>query len=207
MSPQTESAAPAPAEERRRQQRDEARAAILEATENILVEQGYSQFSMRKLAARCGYTAPTIYHYFGDKDGLFGTLLELRMQELVIDLEAASTESDPVQHMRAIYLCFAFFGLRNPAHYRLMMTARPGAEPLASGERARAMLEAPLVRLHRAERLLMSDLEAAKQTFWALLHGLISLQLARPDIEWTEDIVEASLDALIRGTVRLGDNS
>jgi AcrR family transcriptional regulator len=203
MSPEAQRTAPlASAADRRRQQRDDARGAILEATESILVEEGYESFSMRKLAARCGYTAPTIYHYFDDKVRLFEALIELRLSDLVVELEEASALGEPVADMRATGLCFAYFGLRNPAHYRLMMTPRPDAEPLASGERARALLEAPLIRLERAGRLLIDDLDTAKQSFWALLHGLISLQLARPDVEWKEDIVEGALDALIRGTVR-----
>jgi AcrR family transcriptional regulator len=205
MSPQSEGATLAPAAARRRQQRDDARGAILDATESILIEEGYERFSMRKLAARCGYTAPTIYHHFGDKEGLFDTLLELRVSELVAELESVDTSAEPVEGMRALFLCFANFGLRNPVHYRLMSTPRPEAEPLASGERARAMLEAPLNRLEAEGRLLVADVEIAKQSFWALLHGLTSLQLARPDVEWRDDIVEDALDALIRGSVREED--
>lgn len=203
MPPPRSATAPhASASQRRRQQRDDARGAILEATESILVEEGYERFSMRKLAARCGYTAPTIYHYFADKDGLFDTLIELRLSQLVAELEDAGGLREPVANMRATGLCFAYFGLHNPVHYRLMMRPRPDAEPLASGERARALLEAPLEQLAGEGRLLVGDLETARQSFWALLHGLISLQLARPDVEWKQDIVEDALDALIRGTVR-----
>ena len=55
-------------------QRSQARRAILDATQSLLVEGGYEAFSMRRLAERCGYTAPTIYHHFGDKPGLIGAL-------------------------------------------------------------------------------------------------------------------------------------
>ena len=54
------------ASDRRLRQREKARRTILDASEEMLVSDGYEHFSMRKLAARCGYTAPTIYHYFGD---------------------------------------------------------------------------------------------------------------------------------------------
>ncbi len=61
-----------PAIRRRTRQREEARRAILDATEELLLEVGYDDFSMRRLVERCGYAAPSIYHYFGDKDGLIG---------------------------------------------------------------------------------------------------------------------------------------
>lgn len=192
----------APAEARRRQQREEARRAILDATESILVEEGYERFSMRKLAGRCGYTAPTIYHYFGDKPGLFDALLEVRIAELVAELEAASLTDDPVENMRALGVAFACFGLENPDHYRLMMTPRPDAKPLTSGEQVRTLLEAPINLLEAQGRLLFDDIERARQTLWGLLHGLISLQHARPDIDWKPDLVKDALDVWIRGAVR-----
>ena len=69
---------PHPSEIRRSRHREEARRAILDATEAILLEDGVELFSIRKLATRCGFTAPTIYHYFRDKDGLIDALLEER---------------------------------------------------------------------------------------------------------------------------------
>jgi len=66
------------AQERRERQRGEARRTILDAAGEIVMEEGAEAFSMRRLAARCGYTLPTIYHHFGDKQGLIAALLELR---------------------------------------------------------------------------------------------------------------------------------
>ena len=206
MPPPTEQVRTAPpVEVRRRQQRDDACRAILDATESILVDEGYERFSMRKLAARCGYTAPTIYHYFGDKPGLFDALLELRGAGLVAELEAERLGPDPVENMRVLCSSFARFGLRNPAHYRLMMTPRPNAEPLVSGERAQALLQTPIQCLHAEGRLVFDDLDTAIQAFWGLLHGLISLHHSRPDVEWKDDIVSNALDALIRGSLRTPD--
>lgn len=196
-------AAAAPAEERRRQQRDEARRAILDATESMLAEEGYERFSMRKLAARCGYTAPTIYHYFGDKPGLIDTLLELRGAELVAELEGVPRAEDALENMRAVCASFTDFGLRNPAHYRLMMTPRPDAEPLESSERARALLEGPVMRLEGEGRLPFADTATAMQVLWSLLHGLIALQHARPDIDWKPDIVNDAVDALMGSSASL----
>ena len=96
-----------PARKRREQSRADARRIILDATEALLVEAGYEQFSMRKLVDRCGYTAPTIYHYFGDKPGLLDTLLEERLEKLVKDLHRVSLGEDPVANMRATSRAFA----------------------------------------------------------------------------------------------------
>jgi AcrR family transcriptional regulator len=189
------------AQDRRSQQRTDARRAILEATETILVEEGYDGFSMRKLASRCGYTAPTIYHYFGDKTRLLDSLLEQHMFALVAELKRVPTTGDPTENMRALFCAFAAWGLASPTHYRLLTTVRPpDLPPIAAGEEARALLEQPLSELASCGRL-HTDLETTRQAFWVLLHGIVSLRHTRPDVEWSDALVESSLDAMIRGAV------
>ena len=89
-----------PAERRRLQSRAEARRAILDATEALLVEDGATAFSMRRLAERCGYTPPTIYHYFGDKQRLLDELLDERCRTLVRSLRRVGLDGDPVRDLR-----------------------------------------------------------------------------------------------------------
>ena len=76
MSPRPTPEKAGVAQQRRLQYREDARRAILDAAEELLVEGGLEGFSMRRLADRCGYTAPTIYHYFRDKPGLIASVLE-----------------------------------------------------------------------------------------------------------------------------------
>lgn len=187
------------ASDRRLRQREEARQAILDATETLLVEGGYDRFSMRKLAARCGYTAPTIYHHFGDKNGLLDTLLDVRIRDLIEEMQAVPTGDDPVENMRRLFVAFARWGLANPTHYRLLTSATT-AEPNPTGELARELLMRPVTQLEEQGRL-VGDYETARQSFWALSHGLISLQWLRPDVEWSEQLVEHAMDAMVRGLV------
>ena len=76
--------------ERRLQVREETRRTILAAAEEILVERGVDGFSVRALAARCGCTAATLYHYFADKEQLVDELLASRLEGL--NRELASVE-------------------------------------------------------------------------------------------------------------------
>lgn len=190
------------AEVRRRQRNEEAQRAILDSAGAILIEDGYQQFTMRKLAGRCGYTAPTIYHHFGDKTGLIDALLEEVFRELVAILEAVKPAADPLDRMRAQFVAFVDFALRNPTHYSLLTTPRgEDAEPPPSGERAIEILEEPL-RVLDASGLLKSDgIEAVQQSFWALMHGLISLQTSRPDYDWSDTLMETALEAMIEGLI------
>jgi len=192
-----------PAEARRSRQRQEARRSILEATEALVVEDGYEAFSMRRLAERCGYTAPTIYHYFRDKPGLIDALLEERFSGLLEGLRSVAPSKDPADTMRSLSRAFVDFGMLNPTFYRLLTTPRPeSGEPPQAAEEARAVLEEPILELEREERLYPPDVETTKQTVWVLLHGLIHLRLSRPEHPWSSDLVEVALETMLRGIVR-----
>ncbi len=192
-----------PAERRRRQARREARRAILDATEAILVEEGYESLSMRRVAARCGYTVPTIYHHFGDKTGLIDELLEERFVKLLQRVQRVGRSDDPLENMLAYASAFVRFGLQHPTHYRLMMTPRQQpSEPPPSAEAARALMEQPVHELAAAGRLYSEDAEACVQAMWALVHGLISLRTSRLDYPWSKAQAKVALEAMIRGMFR-----
>ena len=194
-----------PAERRRLQSRAEARRAILDATEALLVEDGFDAFSMRRLAERCGYTPPTIYHYFGDKQHLLDELLDERCRGLVKSLKRVPLAGDPALDVRALSLAFARFGLRNPMHYALLAAPRdPELPPPPAAEEARALLSQPLDQLADQGHL-ASDLEAARQVFWSFLHGFILLRTTRPDLDWAKDVLDVGVDALLRGLLRDGE--
>jgi hypothetical protein len=111
------------------------------------------------------------------------------------------TRDDPTENMRALFSAFANWGLQNPTHYRLLTTVRlPDRPPIPAGEEARVMLEQPINELALRERL-HTDLETTRQSFWVLLHGIVSLRHTRPDVEWSEALMESALDSMIRGAV------
>lgn len=192
---------------RRQRSREEVHRFILDEAEALLADCGEAAFSIRKLVARCGYTAPTIYHHFGDKGHLIAEVLEGCFAALVVELRRqGSGLDDPVDQLRSCGLAFARFGLSHPAHYRLL-TASPSAEVEAppSAEECRQLLSAPLDRLAESGRVPPARLEVLRQAFWALIHGAVSLQVIRSDYDWDEAMLEVALDGLIAGTVDRGE--
>jgi AcrR family transcriptional regulator len=188
------------AAQRRSKLRADARRAILDAAESLLAEGGYEAFSIRRLTERCGYTAPSIYHHFGDKLGLIDAVLEEHFGELLKVIGGVPTSEDPLETIRARSQAFARFGLGNPTHYRILTTRRdPTARPLQAAEDSRALLEQPWRQLIEQGRLAPEHIDLAQQSCFALLHGIVSLLLSRPDLAWPPAIVEASIDALLRG--------
>jgi len=193
-----------PSETRRHRRRTEARRAILDATEALMLESGGSDFSIRKLAERCEYTPPTIYHYFGDKEGVVAALLEERFTRLLESVQQVETGPDPVDNLRRMVDAFAEFGQDNPTFYRLVVAGRSdGADRTPpAAEAARALLEKPWNDLGQAGRLYCGDPRAAGQSLWALLHGMTTLRASRPEHDWADDLYKVAVDSMLRGLIK-----
>lgn len=187
-----------PAAQRRQRQREQTRRAILEATESLLVEGGAQRFSMRRLADRCGYTAPTVYHYFGDKQGLLDALLEERFEQLLKRLRRVPTSADPMQRARQLSRAFVRFGVAHPTHYRLLIAPRPDGSRPPSAEKCIELFDEPMQALAEQGRLVL-DQDAAQQAAWATMHGLILLRSEHPDHPWARNLSNQAIDMMLRG--------
>jgi len=186
-------------EHRRARQREEARRTILDATELLLIESGGFDFSIRSLSKRCGYSAPTVYHYFGDKDGLIDALLEERVAGLADAIEHLPVTHDALADLRAVLKVFVGFSAAHPTFYRLMWTvsSRGQTRTTPALERLRARVGPPLDALARSGRL--ADAESAGQMIWALLHGLSALRVIEPAHPWVPNLGELAIETLLRG--------
>jgi AcrR family transcriptional regulator len=60
----------------RTRNRDETRAAILRAAQELLADEGFSSFGVNALARRSGFDKQLIYRYFGGLEGLIDALGE-----------------------------------------------------------------------------------------------------------------------------------
>ncbi len=193
----------AAAERRRLRHRQEARRSILDAAERVLVEDGYERFSMRRLAVRCGYTAPTLYYYFEDKSALLDALLEERSQRLYEQLRRVPVATHPLAFVRELMAAFVRFGVTHPTDYLLLTLPRDPDRPRPpSAEKVMDLMLTPMLELERAGFTTPeSDRECARQAMWALMHGLVSLMNSRPEVDWAADLPERAVDAMLRGLV------
>ena len=190
------------AADRRRQHRSRVQRAILDATETLLLAEGVEGFSIRRLVERCGYTAPTIYHHFGDKEGLIAALLDERFERMAQQLKRVRRNGDPVEYLRALGRAFVRFGLRNPTHHRLLFAPRAQQHaPPRSALEVQEMLEQAWTELWEQGRLRSGDAGAAGQALFCLLYGLTDRRIARPDHDWSKTGIEDAIDALLRGLV------
>jgi AcrR family transcriptional regulator len=77
--------------------KEEARAAILDAAEQVLAEQGLQAARMDDIAARVGVSVGTLYNYFEDRQQLLEALHDVRGRELLalLDAELERSQQSP----------------------------------------------------------------------------------------------------------------
>ena len=174
---------------------------ILAAASALLYEGGAEGLTIRRLALRCGYTAPAIYAEFGDKAGLLDAILREAIDNLTERIKKLPRHSEPIAQMREHLKEVVRFGREHPTHYRLMEAMTPEQVlPIPNALETRQRIEAPIEGV--ARELGAVDPETFRQAFWALLHGLISLPASRPDVDWRPELADVAFDALLAGLLR-----
>lgn len=58
----------------------QTRARIFREAASLFAEKGYHGVSMREISERAGVTKPTIYYYFGSKEGIYKALIDLGLE-------------------------------------------------------------------------------------------------------------------------------
>jgi AcrR family transcriptional regulator len=152
------------------------REAILAAAERIVARGGEDALSIRELCARVGVTAPTVYHHFGDKDGLLAEVVDACFAEFDRALVAGPLPSDPVAALAWGLDRYVAYGVAHPAHYRLLF-ARRRKKPTPAAIASYGRLEDAIRAIDVAGRLTVPVAQAAPAA-WAAMHGVTMLAIA-----------------------------
>lgn len=72
------------------------RTALLDATEALMLEEGYAAVSSRRVAAKAGTNAALVYYYFGTMDDLFIALFRRGAERSLARLEVALASPQPL---------------------------------------------------------------------------------------------------------------
>jgi len=149
------------------------RRTILTVTERLLATVGEEGLSIREVCARAGVTAPTVYHHFGDKRALVDRVVDDCFAEFDGTFRRGDLPADPVARLRWSFDRYVEYGLRHPAHYRLMFQ-RTAPRPTPAGQASYDGLRRLVAAAAAAGRLTVSVDEGAA-AFWSAVHGVTSV--------------------------------
>ena len=96
---------------------------ILTHALELFSTRGYDAVGVQELVLAAGVTKPTLYHHFGNKEGVLGALIARDSQPLLTKLEAASHyHGDLTQNLLAVVETYLTFAATRASFYRLLST-------------------------------------------------------------------------------------
>lgn len=181
---------------------------IISAARKVLVAEGYRNFSLRKIARKVDVSATSIYLHFEDKDALVHNLMEKAIDRLNDQLEQeVAKHDDPISKLEALARKYVEFALNYPREYQVIYLissdemARYPKEKFRKARRGYEIVISVLKEGVESGFILEDKPRIAAYTFWAQLHGVMSVVLSkRLDTRIDQqEFIEEAIDHIIKG--------
>jgi len=185
--------------------KEETRANILEASLEIVKEDGWQALSMRKIADKIEYTAPIIYEYFANKEGILLELTRKGNGILLQELKDAKARfENPEQQLEAMWIAYWDFAFKHTQLYQLMfgvdMSCCDMIKSLPEAEAARKIIWENIIEIMENDQPEEDNVCRKYYTFWSIIHGLISINLTRKGTndEMNQHILKDAIHGIIK---------
>jgi len=177
--------------------------ALLRAAEALLEREGPDGVTTRAVCGAANVKAPTLYHHFGDKNGLLDAVVAKDLQAFLKRKQASPETDDALKDLISGWENFIGYALERPQLFRLMVQ-RVGNNPKILAA-AMGTTDARLTRLADEGRL-ATDVKFARRSLLALSNGVTALWAqgaSKTEIEAVgRFLLDATLSALVRAKRR-----
>jgi AcrR family transcriptional regulator len=177
-------------------QADAFRERIVQASTELIEEQGLSALSMREVARRAGVSHQAPYYYFADREAIIGAIAEqgFRIMREYVQRSAPPLGGAPHEAIIAAGRAYLEFAFAHRAHFRVMFRPElvsPERHPNVRGEGIQACDTFYRIVSSAAEAGLPAEpsVDALFLLCWSVVHGLACLVLDGP-----LDVVMPQLD-------------
>lgn len=183
---------------------------ILEVSKEILIKDGFSKMSMRRIAKRANVSATSIYLHFKNKDDLLVTLIEESIAKLKSALmEVLEPSGDLINQLEIITRRYVDYALMHPQEYEIIYMVRPEEMPKYPKEKFRDVRSAyeliaeVISEGNRKESIEVEDSLISAYTLWAQIHGVVSVILnKRLDTRIPQDqFIDHAIEQIIKGFI------
>lgn len=177
----------------------DTRQRILESTAALLERLGTEAFSLRDVCTAAGVTAPTVYHHFGDKRGLFEAVAAEGFTRYLSAKRDRAHAADPLDVLHRSWDNHIGFGLAHPSFYRLMYCT-PNAEERPPAREGHRILVGLLEELAGTGRLRLPAEQAAAVIHSAAV-GTTLILLSSPEGPGTTGLADRMRDVVFGAVV------
>jgi AcrR family transcriptional regulator len=181
----------------------DTRETLIAAALKVLEEEGEATFSTRAVLAIAKVSAPTLYHHFGNADGMLSAALAEAFSQFLQSKQAAEQSADPITALVEGWDDYVRFAAARPRLYAAMLSRVLQGGQIPAAEQAFHLLREQLRAVDVRGRLAM-EVEAAADRMWAsanaasLLHVTARLRKAPPPSEAVlTDLRESALRAIL----------
>ena len=185
--------------------KEETRINILDASLQIVKEEGWQALSMRKIADVIEYTAPIIYEYFSNKDAILMELTRKGFLLLARDMKAAKEKHRlPAKQLEAMWLAYWNFAFAEKELYQVMFGVDVNCcelcEIMPEAEVPSTMVSEVIKELMSPNKPTEDEVCVKYYTFWSVIHGLISINMVRRTTsdEITHEVLKTAISGIIR---------
>ena len=173
--------------------------ALLRAAESLLERGGPDAVTTRAVCDAAKVGAPTLYHHYGDKNGLLDALVAKGVTAFLKRKQAVPDTADARADLISGWESFIGFALERPQLFRLMVQ-RVGDNPRIL-DAAMATTDARLIRLADEGRL-ATDVAFARRSLLALSNGVTALWAQGASKAEVKAVGRFLLDATLSALVR-----
>lgn len=195
-----------------RGQGEQLRTDLIDAAIHLLANLGPEEpFSLRAVAKQAKVSAPSVYRHFADRNQLFLSVLQHLFTEQIhlrqaAEQKAAAAGGGAWEKLLAGSLSTVHFALERSGHYKVLFEGRvvPRLDDPKSASFGKPILThvteliKEIIKSHPARRV-TDDPERLALLLWTGTHGVISLIINKPTIDWPEaaELVEQMARAII----------
>ncbi|HVV03168.1 MAG TPA: TetR/AcrR family transcriptional regulator [Puia sp.] len=205
--------------DRKQRQKEEVRSSILDTAWDLVVTEGWHSFSIRKIADAIEYSVPVIYSHFENKDAILLEFNRKGFRLLAETLAAAKAgHTDPADQLRAMGRAYWNFAFANKEYYQLMFgLGIPTCETvikIPAMQQFNEVIIGSIIAMVPQGQQPAFDPFLKYQSFWSMLHGLVSINMSRLNVEQNEShghheglplkVLEDVLCSFIRGIQAAG---
>ncbi|MEU6686282.1 TetR/AcrR family transcriptional regulator [Streptomyces sp. NPDC046832] len=164
-------------QKRRERERAERERLIVTAARELAEAEGWDAVTTRRLADEIEYSQPVLYSHFKGKGAIMAAVAVQGCEELAGELRAARTAAGSAREaLAAVARAYTAFARRRPALYDVIFTLDVDL-PFATPEAPAALQDAFGELLQAVQPIAAEgeDMGALTETYWAGLHGLVTL--------------------------------
>jgi len=152
------------------------REVLIAAALTVIEREGSAQFSTREVLAIANVTAPTLYHHFGNADGLLNAAVEEAFKQFLAAKVEAEVATDPETALRNGWDDYVRFAADRPLIYAAMMARLFQGVEIPAARQAFALVAEQISALATSGSLRLPKDEAA-QLAWASVNSAAMLHV------------------------------